>query len=705
EWRVEQPLSAGTHTTPAPGEPAWANGDGSSQAPVEPDSPAAGLPDNPAASPERAALDQLIRQLAAGAAPVRPANPATQTPQVAAGLDVTLDPRFQTAQQRMQYGAWPQVVEMLRALQADYPHATLLDPLLAEAELKAALMVEWADKIKGRRLTVGQAWLLRRSIPFLLVLGLFLGAAIFYQNFVAPSRQVVAMVRQNQELVDEATALLKSGRFDEAVALYQEVLARDPHFAPAHEGLAEAHHQINLALRYDIALQVAEAGNVPRALKLLTSIQQQTTAYRDVDAQLGRLQGLLQVDQLFAAAERAYAQHRWLDAVHGYEQVQSMAASYRAAEVVQRLNEAYLYAGQALLASWPVEGAGPKEARDYLRKAQAAGVASETVAAELALVEVYLKGERAYEAEDFLDAINYWRGIFDERPGYLGGFLAEQLYQAYLALGDQKAASGSTDYARELFTLATALPVKDTSEAQARLQGLAVAQPTPAPTPTPPPVAYAPPAAVPVAAAPPAPEPTPTPTPVSNFQGWIAFRTTRNGSEEVFVMRPDGSEAQPAPESVRSQLDLLYQKEQWSPDGSRHVIVQSAQGRSDANLYIAGAEVTDAVAQGIPPVTNFNEDEYDPVWSPDGQWIAFVSNHTYNDEIWLMRADGSEQRQLTHNEWEWDKHPTWSPDSGQIAFFSNRTGKRQIWVMNSDGSNARNLSNNPYDDWDPVWLK
>jgi TolB protein len=261
------------------------------------------------------------------------------------------------------------------------------------------------------------------------------------------------------------------------------------------------------------------------------------------------------------------------------------------------------------------------------------------------------------------------------------------------------------DYARELFTLAADLPVKDTSEAQARLQGLAVAQPTPEPTPTPQPVVYAPPAAVPVAVAPPTPEPTPTPTPAPNVQGWIAFRTTRNGSEEIFVMRPDGSEAQLAPETVRSQLDLLYQKEQWSPDGSRHVFVQAAQGRSDANLYIAAADVTDAVAQGIPPVTNFNEDEYDPVWSPDGQWIAFVSNHTYNDEIWLMRADGSEQRQLTKNEWEWDKHPTWSPDSGQIAFFSNRTGKRQIWVMNSDGSNLRNLSNNPYDDWDPVWLK
>ena len=64
-----------------------------------------------------------------------------------------------------------------------------------------------------------------------------------------------------------------------------------------------------------------------------------------------------------------------------------------------------------------------------------------------------------------------------------------------------------------------------------------------------------------------------------------------------------------------------------------------------------------------------------------------------------------EQRQLTANNWEWDKHPTWSPDGSEIAFFSNRSGMRQIWVMGSDGSGQRNISSNIYDDWDPVWIK
>lgn len=629
--------------------------------------------------------------------PAAAALPHAQ-PSPPAEMALLLDPRFRAVQQGMQVGAWPQVVEKLRALRADYPEAALLDALVEEAALKADLMAQWTAKIKGRRLTVGQAWLLRRSLPFFLVLALFLSGAVFYQNLIAPSRQVVAMARANQSLVDEATGLLQAGNYAGARAIYADVLARDPGFLPARQGMDEARRQMNMAVKYDLARRIADAGNAPRALRLLVSIQRTSPAFRDVDAQVTRLQGLIQVGHLYAVAEKSFAQQRWLEAVHGYEQVAALAADYQGEELALHLHEAYFQAGQELLARKPVEGAGPQEARNYLRKAQNAGVQPEAAAAALARLDSYFKGERAVKHGDLLDAVNLWRGLYDETPAYLGGALAEQLYRLYLTLGDTAAAEGSAEYARELYQLAAGLSVADPGEAQARLAGVPAATPTPLPTPIPQPVA-----AVYVApVAPPAPEPTPepTPTPTPSFRGWIAFRTNRNGAEEIYMMQGDGSSAQPAPEPIRSQFNTLYEKDQWSADGSRHVFVQSLEGRSDVNVFMAAAN-----GQGLVSLTNFNEDEYDPVWSPDGQAIAFVSNHTYNDEIWVMAAGGSDQRQLTSNEWEWDKHPTWSPDSRQLAFYSNRGGRRQVWVMGRDGLGQRNLSNNPYEDWDPVWIK
>jgi TolB protein len=104
-------------------------------------------------------------------------------------------------------------------------------------------------------------------------------------------------------------------------------------------------------------------------------------------------------------------------------------------------------------------------------------------------------------------------------------------------------------------------------------------------------------------------------------------------------------------------------------------------------------------------LTDFPGLEYDPVWSPDGKTMAFVANHTYNDEIFTLAVNGGAPIQITHNEWEWDKHPSWSPDGGRIVFYSNRSGLRQIWMMNADGSNPHNISNGSAEDWDPVWIR
>ncbi|HUU56824.1 MAG TPA: protein kinase [bacterium] len=73
-----------------------------------------------------------------------------------------------------------------------------------------------------------------------------------------------------------------------------------------------------------------------------------------------------------------------------------------------------------------------------------------------------------------------------------------------------------------------------------------------------------------------------------------------------------------------------------------------------------------------------------------------------NDEIYVMALDGSGQTRLTNNKAD-DSSPVFSPDGDKIAFFSERDGNCEIYVMNADGSSQTRLTYNDASDYDPAF--
>ena len=80
----------------------------------------------------------------------------------------------------------------------------------------------------------------------------------------------------------------------------------------------------------------------------------------------------------------------------------------------------------------------------------------------------------------------------------------------------------------------------------------------------------------------------------------------------------------------------------------------------------------------------------DASFSPDGSQILYAANHDGDLEIYVVAADGSDQRQLTDNSGQ-DFFPSWSPDGQTIVFSSDRSGAVELYLMDADGGNQRPL--------------
>ena len=118
-----------------------------------------------------------------------------------------------------------------------------------------------------------------------------------------------------------------------------------------------------------------------------------------------------------------------------------------------------------------------------------------------------------------------------------------------------------------------------------------------------------------------------------------------------------------------------------------------------AALIVAAALHVGACARpaGATKFTQVTADttytESDPAPSPDGKWIAFVSDRSGSRQVWLRPASGGESRQLSHEpDSVRSMTPTWSPDGKSILFISTRTKQYNIYRIPFEGGEAMPLS-------------
>lgn len=164
----------------------------------------------------------------------------------------------------------------------------------------------------------------------------------------------------------------------------------------------------------------------------------------------------------------------------------------------------------------------------------------------------------------------------------------------------------------------------------------------------------------------------------AELQGKIAFVSSPGGGDANILLFDIGSGA------TRSLTNMSFAENEdpaWSPDGSR--IAFSSYRDGNREIYVINADGT-----GLKRLTtNQVLDEF-PFWSPDGEWIGFTSNN----DLYIMRPDGTEQTLLIAEEngrvWGSD----WSPDGKKILYQADVEGHFEIYVANADGSRRTRLT-------------
>jgi Tol biopolymer transport system component/DNA-binding winged helix-turn-helix (wHTH) protein len=157
-----------------------------------------------------------------------------------------------------------------------------------------------------------------------------------------------------------------------------------------------------------------------------------------------------------------------------------------------------------------------------------------------------------------------------------------------------------------------------------------------------------------------------------------------NAAQQIWLVSyPEGT-ARKVTNDLGDYRDLSLTK-----DGKTLIAVQSER---KANIWLADASDTSRTRQ----LTSTNHDGLDGLsWTPDGK-LVYTLQAGGEQNLWLADTGGGEPKQLTAHA-GLNRQPVVSPDGRYVVFVSNRTGQQHLWRMDADGKNPLELTHGAED--------
>jgi Tol biopolymer transport system component len=198
----------------------------------------------------------------------------------------------------------------------------------------------------------------------------------------------------------------------------------------------------------------------------------------------------------------------------------------------------------------------------------------------------------------------------------------------------------------------------------------------------------------------------------------IAFQYLNKNNFDIYYINASKGKAIT---QITSTDDSEYNPA-WSNDGKMLVFEKGAMPKlilksntsSNATKYTTGIRITENQIW----IKNLETGELRmigqgsfPRFSPDDQQIVFVkydlnkSKTAETGTLWIMSADGENQKQITGPDLGYASWPNWSPDAAYIVFELTKNDKKDsdIYTINIDGENLKQHTTNKSQDFAPYW--
>lgn len=177
----------------------------------------------------------------------------------------------------------------------------------------------------------------------------------------------------------------------------------------------------------------------------------------------------------------------------------------------------------------------------------------------------------------------------------------------------------------------------------------------------------------------------------------IVFSSRHGGKSRLFRIPVEGG----APEWLAA-TGVEAQYPAFSPQGNRLAWRHNTSHTDIFRLPLTRGSETAALLTN--PIASTAR-EVSPRYSPDGKRVAFVSNRSGSDEIWVCGSEGENPIRLTSFHGPLAGSPSWSPDGKHIVFDCRPDGNADLYVVGADGGQPRRLTTDQAEDIVPSWSR